>query len=193
MNSKPMLVVVALGVLLTVAVGWRLVQDRAEQAETPPPPMPEQTTPPEPTVQQGAPAAPAPVPEPLEEGAAARAAITELRAQPGGPDLDAAFGRAWRLQQQGRLVDAHLLYFFAAREGSVPAAVALAAMYDPVDFDPAASALDQPDATQAHKWYRRAAAEGDVAAKARLEALRRWVEAAAEAGDIEARSLLMRW
>jgi TPR repeat protein len=173
-------------------VGWRLVQDWGEEeSDVPPPAQPEQSTAREPTRAQ--PPAAEPVPEPLAEGAEARSTIAELRAQPDGPDLDAAFSRAWRLQQQGRLVDAHLLYFFAAREGSVPAAVALAAMYDPVDFNPASNALDQPDATQAHKWYRRAADAGDVTAKARLEALRRWVEAAAEAGDIEARALLMRW
>jgi TPR repeat protein len=187
-----MLAVMALSVLLLAAVGWYLVQDRDEAAETPPTAPLERHTRVEPNTEPPA-ATPEPTPEPPAPGEEARAAIAELRAQPGGPDLDAAFGRAWRLQREGRLIDAHLLYFFAAREGSVPAAVALAAMYDPVDFDPAASALDQPDPVQAHKWYRLAADAGDITAKARLEALRRWVEAAAEAGDIEARSLLMRW
>jgi hypothetical protein len=193
MNSKPMLVVLALGVLLTMIVGWRLVQDWGEGVEAPPTTTPERASPGEPSLVRPVPPGPEPAPDAPAAGAEARAAIAELRAQTGGPDLDAAFGRAWRLQRAGRLVDAHLLYFFAAREGSVPAAVALAAMYDPVDFDPAASALDRPDPVQAHKWYQRAADAGDVTAKARLEALRRWVETAAAAGDLEARSLLMGW
>jgi TPR repeat protein len=90
-------------------------------------------------------------------------------------------------------VDAHLLYFFAARQGHRDAALALASLYDPVIFDPAASALEQPDPVQAHKWYLRAADAGDTTAQERLDALRLWLEEAARDGDQGARLLLMRW
>lgn len=126
-------------------------------------------------------------------GDEARALIEGIRQGGQKPDLEPVYRRAERFIGDGKLTDAHLLLFFAARRGHVLAARELGGMYDPIYFSTATSIMDEPDPAQAYKWYRRAADGGDEIARMRLLALKAWVEQAARQGDEGARLLLMAW
>ncbi len=126
-------------------------------------------------------------------GEEARALIAAMRAPNAEEDLDKVFRKAGESLKLGRIADAHLLYFFAARRGHAPAAFVLAGIYDPVHFDKDRSLLGRPDPVQALKWYRIAAAQGDGEAQARLRSLQSWVDAKARAGDAEALRLRLSW
>jgi hypothetical protein len=126
-------------------------------------------------------------------GEEARALIATMRAPNAEEDLDKAFRKAGESLKLGRIADAHLLYFFAARRGHAPAAFVLAGIYDPLHFDRDQSLLGRPDPLQALKWYSVAAAEGEREAKTRLRSLQSWVDAKARAGDAEALRLRLSW
>ena len=66
-----------------------------------------------------------------ERGDSAREAIAALRAAPGGVDYDEAHRRAQEFNAAGRVADAQLMLFFAARGGHGPASFDLATLYDP--------------------------------------------------------------
>ena len=66
-------------------------------------------------------------------------------------------------------------------------------MYDPEYHSAQSSIMDEPDASQAHKWYLRAAERGDSLATERLAHLRRRVERAAADGDPDAQRLALQW
>ncbi len=123
----------------------------------------------------------------------AREIIARLRGASDEPDYEQAFTRGRELHAAGRLADAQLLYFFAARGGHADAALALAESYDPVRFAPQTSLMDEPDPFQAYKWYRQAAASGDADAGERLDALHAWAKQAAANGDPQAQRLLLAW
>lgn len=127
------------------------------------------------------------------EGSAARKLISDLRS--GAVKLDAAelLQRAHGYRQSGDLTDSYLLLFYAARKGDGQAAFDLASMQDPNHFQAGGSLLASPDAYQAQKWYREAAAQNVPQAKARLQALRSTIEKQADAGDMAARRLLLNW
>ena len=135
----------------------------------------------------------APVTTPEERGDSARDLIKEIQSNPAGVDYTDAFEQARQYQADGRFADAHLLYFFAARGNYTPAMFELATMYDPLYFSSENSLMDKPNASQAFKWYKKARDTGNESAPARLEALKTWVENAANNGDSEAERLLMRW
>ena len=126
-------------------------------------------------------------------GMHAREYIGQLRAAGKPYPLDEIFARAGRHLSEGSLADAHLLYFFVAREDYLPAIMALAEMADPIRFEAADSLLDEADLIQAHKWYRKAADLGHPGAAARVDELRRWAQAAAEAGDADAAQFLLNY
>ena len=126
-------------------------------------------------------------------GEEARALIATMRAPNAEEDLATVFRKAGESLNLGRIADAHLLYFFAARRGHAPAALVLAGIYDPVHFDKDRSLLGRPDPLQALKWYRVAAEQGDGEARARLKSLESWVDARARAGDAEAERLRLSW
>jgi len=109
------------------------------------------------------------------------------------PDYVAALDQARSLRAEGKLADAQLLYFFAARGGYTPAAFELAGLYDPLHFDASTSLMDKPDPFQAFKWYQQASQAGEAQADVRLEELRVWAQQAAEAGDLDAEQLLLQW
>lgn len=146
-----------------------------------------------------APAAPiesaivAPVTTPEERGDSARDLIEQIRTDPAGVDFAEAHEQAGQYQSEGRLADAQLLYFFAARGNYAPAAFDLATMYDPNHFSSDTSLMDKPSPSQAYKWYQVARDGGSTSAPARLEELKAWVENAASEGDMEAEQLLLRW
>lgn len=128
-----------------------------------------------------------------DAGQEARTIIGEVRRQGGEYDLSSVFTRAGELQKKGKLVDAYLLYFFAAREGHGLSAFMLGGMLDPNHFSPEVGLIERPDAGQALKWYRVAAKNGNPAAKDRVLELQRWAEERARAGDLQAQQLTLGW
>jgi len=134
---------------------------------------------------------PAGAPEDQGPGAAARRLIAELRGQR-PPDLERAFTAAGEHQQAGRLEDAYLLYFYAAREGHGQAAMMLGQQADPASFR-ADGLFDNADPLQAHKWYTKARDAGIAEAYEALATLRSNIETAAQNGDLEAQRVTLQW
>ena len=128
-----------------------------------------------------------------QRGDTARDIVAALKASDNGIDYAQAFTRAEQFQAQGKLADAQLLYFFAARGGNASAAFALASMYDPLHHAEQPGLMGGPDMFQAYQWYLEANGAGFAAASERLGALRAWTEQAAASGDIEAERLLLQW
>jgi len=126
-------------------------------------------------------------------GDRARAFIYELRADGAQPDADVVFTEAERMQGAGNLEDAYLLYRFAARHGQEQAAMMLGTRADPAFHIAVISYLPEPDPGQAYKWYSVAAAAGNDEAAQRLQDLHKRVQQDAEAGDEQARRLLLQW
>lgn len=124
-------------------------------------------------------------------GMRAREYISQLRAAGKPYPLSEVYDKAQTYRMEGSLADAHLLYFFAARENHLPAMMMMAEMADPGKFRAEDSLLDQADLVQAYKWYRKAADLGQVDAAARLESLRDWAADAAASGNSEARQFLL--
>jgi len=108
-------------------------------------------------------------------------------------DYDKSYQEALRFMEDGQMADAQLLLFYSARAGHGPSALVLAGLYDPVEFDPATSLMDKPDAFQAFKWYSKALDAGQEQAGARIDALKAWCETAAAEGDQQAAQLLLQW
>ena len=128
---------------------------------------------------------------PLPPGAAARKLIQDLRDNP-PLELDKAFEAASQHQSEGRLDDAYLLFFFAAREGHGPAALVLAKQLDPAHFS-TEGLFERADEMQAHKWYKLASNSGLSEATEALADLRQRVENAAADGDDHARRIMLQW
>jgi hypothetical protein len=129
----------------------------------------------------------------IRDGESARELIAKLRR--GNLRLSATeiIAKTEHYTQQGKLSDAYLLLFYAAREGDGQAAFALASLHDPQHFSEANTLLEKPDIFQAHKWYREAAKQQVAGAQKRLEALRGEIERQANTGDTSAQRLLLNW
>ena len=127
----------------------------------------------------------------LPPGMRAREYIEQIRAAGKPYPLAQVHDKAQDFQHEGSLADAHLLYFFAARENHLPAMMVMAQLSDPVMFQAENSLLDQADAIQAFKWYSKAAELGQPAAAESIGKLRQWAQDAAATGDPEARQLLL--
>lgn len=128
-----------------------------------------------------------------ERGDSAREIISELSSGEGDIDYGRAYERAEAFQAEGRLADAQLLYFFAARGGNAAAAFDLATSHDPNHHSQTPGLLDEPDPFQAYRWYKAAEEGGHEGAGERLAELRAWAEQAAGGGDAEAERLLLQW
>ena len=124
-------------------------------------------------------------------GMRARQYIEQVRENGKPYPLAEVFDRAQKYLQEGSLADAHLLYFFAAREQHLPAIMRMAEMSDPTLFRAEDSLLDYADVIQAYKWYQKAATLGHPAATERLDSLQQWAMAEAESGNPHARQLLL--
>lgn len=127
----------------------------------------------------------------LQPGMRAREYIKELRGKGKPYPLAQVFDKAQQHMQEGSLADAHLLYFFAAREDHLPSIMKLAEMSDPTLFRAEEALLDDADVIQAYKWYRKAAELGHQQASQRVEGLHQWASNAAANGDPDARQLLL--
>lgn len=178
------MVAIAIATLLAV---WLLPDDK----EATPPSLPELPAPQMTDADlvqrvEGDPAA-------IQEGDRARAFIVSLRGDSTEPDTNSVFVEAIRLQGEGYVVDAYLLFRFAARHGHGQAALVLGKQADPAnrDADIPDSLKDQPE--QAYKWYSVAAAKGIDEAAAQLQDLRKRMERAASNGDERAQRLLLLW
>ena len=124
-------------------------------------------------------------------GLRAREYIEQLRDNGKPYPLDNAYDKAEQYLAEGSLADAHLLYFFAAREDHLPAIMKMAEMADPTLFQAQDSLLDHADIIQAYKWYQKAADLGHQAAVARVDGLPQWATAEAEAGNPHAKQFLL--
>jgi TPR repeat protein len=130
---------------------------------------------------------------PVIEGGSARELIKRLRAGELAFDSKQILEQVSDHQNQGRLTDAYLLLFYAAREGDAQAAFSLASMHDPNHFSEGNPLLEKPDSYQAHKWYSAAADKGVSQATERLRILRKTTEERANSGDSAAMRLLLNW
>lgn len=126
-------------------------------------------------------------------GAMARELIADERAKGRPYNLTALHTQAELFYVQGNLADAHILYFFCARERFLPSMLKMAEMSDPRLFNNADSLLDHPDGYQAWKWYQLSSEAGSELAKRRLDDLRDWARAEAALGNQQARVLLLNY
>jgi len=124
-------------------------------------------------------------------GELARDEIRQWRAQGAPYPFDSIMAKASEFASNGSLADAHLLFFFAAREGHVDAMMMMAEMSDPTLFRADNNLLDRANAVQAYKWYKQALELGFEPARARLDNLRAWAEAESGYGNAEASHLLL--
>lgn len=127
------------------------------------------------------------------DGEAAREIIAAQRDGSDNRPLSEIDRLALDYQQQGRVTDAYLLWFFAARQGDGQAAFTLGSLHDPNHFEPGNSLLTDANANQAYKWYSLAARQSIPKAAERLQALRASLKAQAKAGDMAASRLLLNW
>jgi len=188
-RAKALMVLIAVVTLVAI---WLVPSDEEEVPQA----LPEMAS---------APQAEQPVPLPLPpagedegtaiqgEGETARAIVAKLRAENTEPDSGEVFARAEKLQSEGQLDDAYLLYRLAARQGHAQAALVLGTQADPAFYTSEISVLPGPDAQQAYKWYRAAAAAGNEEAVERLQQLRKHVEQSAAEGNAAARRLMLQW
>lgn len=128
----------------------------------------------------------------VERGDSARDAIAALQERD-QVDYGSAYSQAREFEADGRLADAQLMYFFAARGGHAPSAFQLGTLNDPSYHDPASSLLPDPDPFQAYKWYSQALQGGVDEARERLQSLHDWAESEARAGNTQAEQLLLQW
>ena len=124
-------------------------------------------------------------------GMRAREYIKDLRSQGKPYPLERVFEKAQQHLQEGSLADAHLLYFFAAREDHLPSIMKLAEMSDPTLFRAEDALMDDADVIQAYKWYSKAVELGHQAANERVDGLHQWASNAAADGDPHAQQLLL--
>jgi TPR repeat protein len=127
----------------------------------------------------------------MPPGMAARKTIESTRKTGKPYPLTEIFKQAKIYQQDGSLADAHLLYFFNAREGHLESIMQMALMSDPTQFRADNSLLDQADAVQSYKWYQKAALAGYQPAIDSVQNLRQWALDEAEFGNPYARQLLL--
>jgi len=124
-------------------------------------------------------------------GMRAREYIKDLRSQGKPYPLEQVYEKAQQHLQEGSLADAHLLFFFAAREDHLPSIMKLAEMSDPNLFRAENALMDDADVIQAYKWYTKAAELGHQPANERVDGLHQWASNAAADGDPVARQLLL--
>ena len=127
----------------------------------------------------------------IPPGMRAREYIAELRAAGKPYPLAEVYEKAHKYLQEGSLADAHLLYFFGAREDHLPSIMTMGEMSDPTLFSAENALLDHADAVQAYKWYLKAASLGQPSAEERIHELQQWASAEAANGNPEARQLML--
>ncbi|MCP4486512.1 MAG: hypothetical protein GY820_04215 [Gammaproteobacteria bacterium] len=127
----------------------------------------------------------------IPPGMRARQLIEQVRSEEVPYPFESIFNKAVEYQQEGSLADAHLLFFFCAREGFLPAMMKMAELSDPTLFRADDSLLDQADAIQAYKWYQKLAAQGQPGVDGRIQNLQNWAIQEVEAGNPYAHQSLL--
>ena len=127
----------------------------------------------------------------IPPGMRARQYIAEIRKKGVPYPFASIYDKGSSFQNEGSLADAHLLYFFSAREGYIPAMMKMGEMSDPTLFRAENSLLDHADAIQAYKWYQKAAAQGHAPATDGVNNLLQWAIAESKSGNPDARQLLL--
>lgn len=127
----------------------------------------------------------------IPPGMRARQYIAQIREGNRPYPLAEVFEKGSAYQAEGSLADAHLLYFFSAREGFLPAIMKMGEMADPGYFRAEDSLLDEADVIQAYKWYKKAAKQGHEPATERVKNLQLWAIAESKVGNPDARQLLL--
>jgi len=127
----------------------------------------------------------------IPPGLRAREYIAEIRAVGEPYPLANIFEKGLSFEEQGNLADAHLLYFFSAREDYIPAIMKMGEMADPTLFRAENSLLDEADAIQAYKWYKKAVALGHGPATDGVKNLTQWATEASIMGNPDARQLML--
>jgi len=127
----------------------------------------------------------------IPPGMRAREYLAQIRAGEKPYPMSDIIEKAVVYQTEGSLADAHLLYFFSAREGYLPAMMKMAEMADPAFFRAEDSLLDQADAIQAYKWYQKAATMGHEPAVKRVKNLQQWADTESKTGNPDARQLML--
>jgi len=128
---------------------------------------------------------------PVPPGLRAREFIGQVR-QKGKPyPLEELMAKASAYVNEGSLADAHLAFFFAAREGHIEAMMMMAKLSDPTLFQSENNLLDKADPVQAYKWYQLALSSGFEPAQPRLDNLYQWAVAEAKSGNAQAEQLLL--
>jgi len=188
-NPRRARVLMVLVVIITAIAIW-LVPDSEEQAPTSLPTLPST---PETSEELALPPPSGGIATVTNGGDGARAFLYELRAGGAQPDANEVFAEAERMQDEGNLEDAYLLYRYAARHGQAQAALILGTQADPAFHATAGSYLPEPEPAQAYKWYSVAAAAGNEEATVRMQNLHQSVQQNAASGDEQARRLLLQW
>ena len=124
-------------------------------------------------------------------GMRAREFIRQIRDDGEPYPLQMVHEKATQHANEGSLADAHLLYFFAAREDHLLSIMVMGEISDPTLFRAENSLLDHADVIQAYKWYQKAAALGHKAATTRINNLQQWARRESRAGNADARQLLL--
>jgi TPR repeat protein len=127
----------------------------------------------------------------IPPGMRARQYIAEIRKKGVPYPFASIYDKGSSFQEEGSLADAHLVYFFSAREGYIPAMMKMGKMSDPTLFRAENNLLDHADAIQAYKWYQRAAAQGHAPGTDGVNNLQQWAIAEAKLGNPDARQLLL--
>ena len=188
-NPRRARVLMVLVVIITAIAIW-LVPDSEEQAPTSLPTLPST---PETSEELALPPPSGGIATVTNGGDGARAFLYDLRAGGAQPDANEVFAEAERMQDEGNLEDAYLLYRYAARHGQAQAALILGTQADPAFHATAGSYLPEPEPAQAYKWYSIATTAGNEEAAVRLQDLHKRVQQNAANGDEQARRLLLQW
>jgi len=121
----------------------------------------------------------------------ARELIRQAREKNRPYPLKSLYEHALSERADKKMENAHLLFFFCAREGYLPSILMMGEMADPLLFKAENSLLDQADPIQAYKWYRIAIERNNAEAQLKMDALKKWAEAAADTGNPTAQQLLL--
>ena len=116
--------------------------------------------------------------------------LIRLAREKGEPyPLQSLHEQALQKQTNKDMENAHLLFFFSAREGYLPSILKMGEMADPILFNSSQSLLDQADPIQAYKWYKIAIERNAAMAQDKMDALKRWSVKEASAGNKIAQQL----
>ncbi len=121
----------------------------------------------------------------------ARDLIRETREKGNPYPLDELYQKALSARAANDMENAHLLFFFSAREGHLPSILMMGEMADPLLFNTANSLLDQADPIQAYKWYRIALQRNNADAQLKMDNLKQWAKTQASFGNETAQQLLL--